>query len=95
MKVLYLDESGDHTLAKIDPRYPVFVLGGIIVDRTYARTVLERRVRAFKAQWLGSHDIVLHSTDIARARNGFEGLRDPSFRDEFLAALSALMAELD
>jgi hypothetical protein len=92
---MYLDESGDHTLAKIDPTYPVFVLGGIIVDRTYARTVLEPRVRAFKANWFGSHSIVLHSTDIARARNGFEGLRDPSFRREFLAALSSLMAELD
>jgi hypothetical protein len=60
---MYLDESGDHTLAKIDPTYPVFVLGGIIVDRTYARTVLEPRVRAFKANWFGSHSIVLHSTD--------------------------------
>ena len=31
MKVLFLDESGDHSLAKIDPQYPLFVLGGIIV----------------------------------------------------------------
>ena len=31
-KILYLDESGDHGLAKIDPLYAVFVLGGIIVE---------------------------------------------------------------
>jgi len=32
MKVLFLDESGDHSLNVIDPQYPVFVLGGVIVD---------------------------------------------------------------
>lgn len=37
MKVLFLDESGDHNLTVIDPLYPVFVLGGVIMDRDYAR----------------------------------------------------------
>ena len=36
MKVLFLDESGDHNLAVIDPQYPLFVLGGIIVVKEYA-----------------------------------------------------------
>lgn len=31
MKVLFLDESGDHNLSVIDPQYPLFVLGGVIV----------------------------------------------------------------
>ena len=96
MKVLFLDESGDHDLANINPDYPVFVIGGIIVDRTYARTVMEPRVREFKREWFGSENIVLHSADIARAKNGFERLRvDRSFREAFLGALSALMRELD
>lgn len=95
MKLLYLDESGDHNLEKIDPTYSVFVLGGIIVERTYARTILEPSVRNFKRKWFSTDQIVLYSTDIARARNGFERLRDPSFRHEFMAALSALMTELD
>jgi hypothetical protein len=43
MKMLYLDEAGDHSLTKINPDYSVFVIGGIIVDRTYARTVMEPR----------------------------------------------------
>jgi len=34
--VMFLDESGDHSLTRIDPQYPMFVLGGIIVDREYA-----------------------------------------------------------
>jgi hypothetical protein len=34
--VLFIDESGDHSLAVIDPQYPIFVLGGVIVDSDYA-----------------------------------------------------------
>ncbi|MGI8642877.1 MAG: DUF3800 domain-containing protein, partial [Thermomicrobiales bacterium] len=39
MKLLFLDESGDHSLEKIDEDYPIFVLGGVVVDRSYYRTV--------------------------------------------------------
>lgn len=96
MKVLYLDESGDHDLVTITPGASVFVLGGVILDRTYARTVLEPRVRDFKTEWFGTHDIVFHTMDITRATKGFERLRtDPGFRIAFLEALSALLANLD
>jgi hypothetical protein len=40
MRHLYLDESGDHSLTVIDPQYPVFVLGGVIVDPQYERSVV-------------------------------------------------------
>ncbi|MHB8782940.1 MAG: DUF3800 domain-containing protein [Desulfobacteria bacterium] len=38
MKILFLDESGDHNLSVIDPQYPLFVLGGVIVDKDYAES---------------------------------------------------------
>ena len=37
MRTLNLDESGDANLEQIDPAYPVFVLGGVILDDDYAR----------------------------------------------------------
>ena len=43
MKTLFLDESGDHNLSVIDPSYPLFVLGGVIMDSDYARDVLTPR----------------------------------------------------
>ena len=96
MKVMYLDESGDHDLTLRDPANNVFIIGGIIVDRTYARTVMEQRIREFKVEWFGSEDIILHSTDIAGGRGGFEVLRtDRVFRNECLSALSELMQELE
>ena len=35
MKIMFLDESGDHNLEKIDQQYPVFVLAGAIFDNSY------------------------------------------------------------
>jgi Trm5-related predicted tRNA methylase len=56
MKLLFLDESGDHSLDKIDPQYPVFVLGGIIVDEEYAKGELTQRVQKFKQDLFGRLD---------------------------------------
>lgn len=92
---MYLDESGDHNLEKIDPRYPVFVLGGGVVDRAYARTVMRPRIRQLKVDFFDGPGIVLHTNDIVRARNGFEALKDERFRNEFYEALNVMMRELE
>src|SRR5437016_3302319 len=95
MMTLYLDESGDHSLVKIDPQYPVFVLGGVIVDAAYGSAVLEPRLRDFKRELFDRDDLILHTADIARNRNGFESLVDSTFRARFYERLNALMRELD
>lgn len=95
VKLMYLDESGDHNLEKIDPNQPVFVLGGVIVDRAYARTALRDRVRELKYDFFGTTEIVLHTNDIIRSRNGFEPLADSAFREDFYEGINAMMAELD
>ena len=94
MKELYLDESGDHNLTVIDPQYPLFVLGGVIVEQRYAADDLPRELDAFKRQMFGRTDIVLHTADIVRNRNGFEEMKDPVFRARFMDALNALMQRL-
>lgn len=94
MKVLFLDESGDHNLRVIDPQYPLFVLGGVIMDKEYAEGELVMRMNAFKRELFGREDLVLHTADITRNRNGFERLKDPGFRAVFYRKLNALMAEL-
>lgn len=62
MRMMFLDESGNHNLKKINPHYPVFVLGGVIVDRAYARTVIEPQMKEFKLRVFGQDEIVLHTT---------------------------------
>ncbi|MEW6579561.1 MAG: DUF3800 domain-containing protein [Chloroflexota bacterium] len=95
MKLLFVDESGDHSLSVIDPQYPMFVLGGIIVEKHYADGDLTRQLNDFKLRFFGTTEIVLHTADITRNRNGFERMKDPDFRERFYADLNVLMATLD
>ena len=97
MKLLYLDESGNHDLrpAKINSRYPVFALGGVVVDRAYERSVITPQMRDFKIQYLGDGDIIFHTVDMRRAQNGFEPLADRDFRLAFYRALNELIDSWD
>lgn len=92
---MFLDESGDHSLTKIDPQYPVFVLGGVIVDVDYAKGAMERRIREFKWDHFGNEDLVLHTADIIRNKNGYEALKDQTTRARFFVDLNTMMRDLD
>ncbi|MGI8485351.1 MAG: DUF3800 domain-containing protein [Thermomicrobiales bacterium] len=93
MKLLFLDESGDHSLEVIDKDYPVFVLGGVIIDRTYYRSIVEPRIKKLKEDFF-AEDVILHTTDIIRGKNGFEVLNDSQTRQYFYEELNSLMQEL-
>jgi len=95
MKLLFLDESGDHSLDKIDPEYPVFVLGGVMVDEEYAKGELTQRIQKFKRDLFGRDDIILHTSDIIRVRKGFNQLTDKAFRQKFYNSLNDLMQSLE
>ena len=43
-KIMFLDESGDHSLDKIDNSYPMFVLAGCIFDLDYYSKVAEPKI---------------------------------------------------
>ena len=95
MKVMFLDESGDHNLAVIDPQYPLFVLGGVIVDKAYAEGEMTDALNRFKAEVLGNQACVLHTADITRNRHGFERMQAPGFRERFYEKLNTLMRRLE
>jgi len=95
MKIMFLDESGDHNLRLIDRQYPLFVLGGIIVEKDYAEGEMTHKLAAFKRELFGNEDLILHTADITRNRNGFEKLKDNEFRQEFYDRLNNLMDELE
>ena len=79
----------------IDPQYPIFVLGGVITDKDYADGPLAEAISEFKQEFWGTSEIVLHTSDIARNRNGFESLKDPDFRTRFYLRLNELMRRLE
>jgi len=95
MLVLFLDESGDHSLSKIDPQYPIFVLGGCVFDYDYYKAIVENLVKQFKEKLFGRTDLIIHTADISRNKEGFERLKDPVFRKRFYEEINRLMEELD
>ena len=95
VKHLFLDESGSHNLHVVDPDYPVFVLGGVIIDGDARLATVDAAVRTFRTRFFGERDVTLHTADISRARNGFEALRDGAVRHQFYSGLNALVASLE
>ncbi len=91
MKIMFLDESGDHSLSVIDPQYPLFVLGGIITAKEYAEGEMTERLNGFKRDIFGREDIILHTSDITRNRNGFEAIQNVDFRKRFYDGLEKLL----
>jgi len=95
MLLCFLEESGDHILSGGDPNYPVFVLAGVVVEEDYYASVIQPEMEELKQKLFGRTDLVLHTADITRNRNGFEGLKDPGFRARFFQELNAAMRRWD
>lgn len=95
MLVLFLDESGDHSLDKIDPQYPVFVLGGCIVDLDYHDHHMTPELNRFKQEIFGRDDFILHTADIVRRRGIFRDLTIANLRERFYEETNRLMRSLD
>lgn len=92
---LFMDESGDHNLTAIDPQHPIFVLGGVIVEKSYAFGQMTDKLNAFKQELFGTTDITLHTVDFTRQKNGFHQMKEKNFCERFYSKLNELIASLD
>jgi len=63
LKILFLDESGDHNLTRLDPLYPLFVLAGCVMSNDYHDQILTPILNDFKRKLLKKQDILLHYVD--------------------------------
>jgi hypothetical protein len=63
MKILFLDESGDHSLIKIDKQFPIFCLAGCIFDEVEYQQNSKSKIDAFKIRYFNKADVILHSRD--------------------------------
>lgn len=99
MKVLYIDETGDHSLSKIDDQYPIFVLSGVLVDDGYHDTQLTNRLNSLKTEFFGTKDIVLHSKEMTHPQSANSRLYlkflDASFRKRFYKSFENMLDSLD
>ena len=90
MKILFLDESGDHDLINIDKKYPIFVLAGCIMD-IKKHKILTDELNNVKENIFNTKDLLFHYADYTRNKNGFEQVKEKSFREKFFKNLNNLI----
>jgi len=91
--IVYVDESGDHGLAAIDPQYPVFVLAFCIFRKEDYRLRAVPALQALKFKHFGHDMVVLHERDIRKAKDAFSFLTDIERREKFMQDLNEIIAE--
>lgn len=92
--LVFVDESGDHSLTSINPQHPVFVLAFVIIGKTdYIQQVCPDLQR-FKMRYWGHDEVVLHEHEIRKPQDAFSFLLKRPVRERFLGELSGLMESL-
>ncbi len=62
--IVYLDETGDHSLEFIDKDFPVFALAMFICDTVYYNHTILPAVAQLKTDYFGHEGVILHSRDM-------------------------------
>lgn len=92
--IVYVDESGDHSLESINPEYPVFVLSFCIFHKDAYASAMTPAVRRLKFEAFGHDMVVLHEIDIRKRRGAFAKLGKEA-RERFLHALTDIIDATD
>lgn len=91
--IVYVDESGDHSLESIDEKYPVFVLAFCIFNKKHYIEQVSPAIKQFKFNQFGHDMVLLHEFDIRKAKNEFVILINEERRHTFMGALTQLVSE--
>lgn len=89
--IVYVDESGDHSLASIDQGYPVFVLALCVFHKRHYAEKIVPAVEKLKFNYFGHDSVVLHENEIRKQKGDFAFLSHRPTRDEFMGRLSSVM----
>lgn len=92
--IVYVDESGDHSLESINPRYPVFVLSFCVFRKDYYAHTVSPSLRMLKFATFGHDMTVLHEIEIRKKLGPFSRFSQGP-REQFLEELSNLVHGTD
>ena len=88
--IVFVDESGDHSLESINPEYPVFVLAFCILSTATYVDVITPAVRRLKCQFFGNDLVILHEHDIRKKTGPFARLGKDA-RDALMEGLTEII----
>jgi hypothetical protein len=89
--VLYLDESGDHSLSNINQDFPVFILCGLLFEKTNYKKACEE-LDALKKKYFDTTDVIMHNRDIRKCEGPFRILFNLDVKKKFYADLDRVLS---
>lgn len=87
-----MDETGDHGLSFIDDNFPIFLLAGCLFENSEYIKISEE-INAFKREFFGTTEIVLHSRDIRKCDGAFQILFDLDVKKRFYERLNKIISD--
>jgi Protein of unknown function (DUF3800) len=89
---LFIDESGDHGLTKIDTDFPVFLLSGVLIHEHDYETI-RQSINSLKHSIWGNKEVIFHSRDIRKCEKEFQVLFNLDLKAVFYAELNKIIAD--
>lgn len=89
--IIYVDESGDHSLQTIDDQYPLFVLAFCIFHKRHYSEQVVSALEKFKFNHFGHDQIILHENEIRKEKGAFNIFRSREQKLQFLDELTDII----
>lgn len=89
--IVYVDESGDHSLQSIDKQYPVFVLAFCVFYKRHYSEVIVPALEKFKFNHFGHDQVVLHENEIRRRTGMFNIFKSKTHQTAFMGELTQII----
>ena len=89
--IVYVDESGDHSLQNIDEQYPIFVLAFCVFHKRHYSEVIVPALEKFKFNHFGHDQVVLHENEIRKEKGAFTIFRSRDEKHQFLDQLTGII----
>lgn len=91
-RIVYLDETGDHSLEKEDKDFPVFALVMMVFDLEQYRNTIVPMMNRLKFDYFRHECVTIHSRNIRKAQDDFGFLTDLVKKREFYDRINELMS---
>lgn len=92
--IIYVDESGDHSLESINKDYPIFVLAFCIFEKEKYSQSAVKKLKDFKFKHFGHDMVVLHENEIRRDKGWFKNLNSKELKETFLNELTSITTHI-
>jgi hypothetical protein len=91
--IVYVDESGDHSMVSIDKSYPIFVLAFCIFHKRHYGEKVVPALEAFKFKHFGHDQVVLHEHEIRKEKGAFSFFPNRAAKNAFLNDLTTIVED--